>query len=111
MPTSSAAMPHAGDVGRLMRLFHGTIDALALAQADKRDAFEAVDETVGWAKLQRARGEVADLANLAEEDPLLRAADRWKTLHKFAPDLIEALEFRQRARATRCWRRCNCSLT
>ena len=39
-------------------------------------------------------GEVADLANLAEEDPLLRAADRWKTLHKFAPDLIEALEFR-----------------
>jgi hypothetical protein len=31
---------------------------------------------------------------LAEEDPLFRAADRWKTLHKFAPDLIEALEFR-----------------
>jgi CRP-like cAMP-binding protein len=35
-----------------------------------------------------------DLANLAEEDPLLRAAHRWKTLHKLAPDLIEALEFR-----------------
>jgi TnpA family transposase len=84
----------AGEVGRLMRLFHGTIDALATAQADKRDAFETVDETVGWAKLLRVRGEVADLANLAEEDPLLRAADRWKTLHKFAPDLIEALEFR-----------------
>jgi TnpA family transposase len=77
-----------------MRLFHGTIDALATAQADERDAFETVDETVGWAKLLRVRGEVADLANLAEEDPLLRAADRWKTLHKFAPDLIEALEFR-----------------
>ncbi len=84
----------AGDVGRLMRLFHGTIDALAMAQTDERDAFETVDETVGWAKLLRVRGEVADLANLAEEDPLLRAADRWKTLHKFAPDLIEALEFR-----------------
>ena len=40
------------------------------------------------------RGAVADLANLAEEDPLLRAADRWKTLREFAPDLIEALEFR-----------------
>jgi hypothetical protein len=25
---------------------------------------------------------------------LVRAADRWKTLRKFAPDLIEALEFR-----------------
>ena len=84
----------AGDVGRLMCLFYGTIDALAMAQADERDAFETVGETVGWAKLLRVRGEVADLANLAEEDPLLRAADRWKTLHKFAPDLIEALEFR-----------------
>ncbi|HEY0912100.1 MAG TPA: Tn3 family transposase, partial [Bradyrhizobium sp.] len=84
----------AGDVGRLMRLFHGTIDALAVAQVDERDAFEAVDDAVGWAKLLRVRSEVAELAKLAEEDPLLRAADRWQTLRKFAPDLIEALEFR-----------------
>lgn len=84
----------AGDVGRLMRLFDGTIAALAVAQADDRDAFEVVDETVGWAKLLRVRGEVGELARLAEEDPLLQAVDRWKTLHKFAPDLIAALEFR-----------------
>lgn len=84
----------AGDVGRLMRLFHGTIDALAAAQESDRDAFEAVDEAVGWARLLRARGEVAELADLAEEDPLLRAAGRWRTLRKFVPDLIEALEFR-----------------
>ncbi len=84
----------AGNVGRLMRLFHGTIDALAAAQEANSDAFEAVDDAVGWAKLLRARGEVAELANLADEDPLVRAADRWKTLRKFAPALIEALEFR-----------------
>jgi TnpA family transposase len=84
----------AGDVARLMRLFHSTIDALVTAQTDKRDAFDVVDEAVGWPKLLRARGEVAELANLADEDPLLRAADRWRTLRKFAPDLIEALEFR-----------------
>ena len=76
-----------------MRMFHGTIAALAAARADERDAFEAVDEAVGWAKLLRIRGEVEDLANLANEDPLLRAADRWRTMRKFAPDLIEALEF------------------
>ena len=29
----------AGDVGRLMRMFHGTIEALAVAQANERDAF------------------------------------------------------------------------
>jgi TnpA family transposase len=84
----------AGDVGRLMRLFHGTIDALAAAQEGDRDAFETVDEAVGWARLLRVRVEVAELADLAEEDPLLRAAGRWRTLRRFAPDLIGALEFR-----------------
>jgi TnpA family transposase len=84
----------ATNVGRLMRLFHGTIDALATAQAGDLDAFEAVDSAVGWAKLLRVRGEVQTLAELAGEDPLRRAADRWKTLRKFAPALIEALEFR-----------------
>jgi TnpA family transposase len=84
----------AGNVSRLMRMFHGTIEAIAAAQEAKGDAFKAVDDAVGWPKLLRVRGEVAELANLADEDPLIRAADRWKTLHKFAPDLIQALEFR-----------------
>jgi hypothetical protein len=84
----------AGDVARPMRLFHGTIEALAVVQEGNRDAFVVVDEVVGWAKLLRVRSEVANLADLAEQDPLLRAAERWRTLHKFAPDLIEALEFR-----------------
>jgi TnpA family transposase len=83
-----------GDVGRLIRMFHKTIEALATAQNSDRDAFEVVDEAVGWAKLLRVRSEVESLANLAEEDPLLRAADRWRTMHKFAPDLIQALDFR-----------------
>ena len=45
----------AGTVGRLMRLFHGTIDALAAAQEGKSDAFETVDNAVGWPKLLRVR--------------------------------------------------------
>jgi TnpA family transposase len=84
----------ASDVGRLMRLFHGTIEALAAAQEGDADAFEAVDDAVGWPKLLRVREEVQELANLAGEDPLVRAVDRWKTLRKFAPALIEALQFR-----------------
>lgn len=82
------------DVGRLMRLFHGTIEALETAQQEKRDGFAVVDEVVGWAKLTRVRGEVRTLADLAEEDPLLGAADRYRTLRKFAPELLEALEFK-----------------
>ena len=49
---------------------------------------------MGWPKLLRVREEVQELANLAGEDPLVRAADRWKTLRKFAPALIGALQFR-----------------
>ena len=84
----------ASDVGRLMRLFHGTIEALVTAQESDADAFEAVDDAVGWPKLLRARDQVRDLAALAGEDPLVHAVDRWKTLRKFAPALIEALQFR-----------------
>ena len=49
---------------------------------------------MGWPKLLRVRDEVQELASLAGEDPLMRAADRWKTLRKFVPALIEALQFR-----------------
>lgn len=82
------------DVGRLMRLFHDTIEALGAAQDSDRDAFAVIDETVGWAKLLRARPEVAGLADLAEENPLIRAADRYITIRKFVPALLEALTFK-----------------
>ena len=55
------------NVGRLMRLFHDTIEALATAQSGERDAFAVVDETVGWARLLAAQGEVRELADLAGE--------------------------------------------
>ena len=84
----------AGDVGRLMRLFHGTIEALVTAREGGSDAFDTLDEAVGWPKLLKVRGEVRALADQAVEDPLIRAADRWKTLRKFAPALIEALAFK-----------------
>lgn len=49
---------------------------------------------MGWAKLLRARPEVAGLADLAEENPLIRAADRYITIRKFVPTLLEALTFK-----------------
>lgn len=82
------------DVGRLMRLFHNTIAALETAQDGAIDGFEAVDRAVGWDKLLRARPQAVLIADLAEEDPLVRAADRWGTLHKFVPSLLEAIDFK-----------------
>jgi TnpA family transposase len=82
------------DVGRLMRLFGATIAALGVAQESERDGFAVVDEAVGWPKLLKARSEIEAVADLAETDPLVRAADRYLTLRRFVPILIEALAFR-----------------
>jgi TnpA family transposase len=82
------------DVSRLMRLFRGTIDALSAALENDADPIEAIDESVGWATLLKVRNEVAAIAETADEDPLIVAVDRYATLRKFAPALIEALEFK-----------------
>ena len=81
-------------VGHLMRLFRGTIDALANAVEEGSDPLDAIDEAVGWATLVRARPDVSRIADTAVEDPLVAAGDQYATLRKFAPQLIEALEFR-----------------
>src|SRR3546814_20420227 len=54
----------------------------------------ALDASVGWNTLLKARPEVATIAETANLDPLTVAADRYATLRKFAPDLLEALQFR-----------------
>lgn len=82
------------DVGRFMRLFHGTIEALCEAAETGNDALAVVKEGVGWQKLLHARDDVAELAELADEDHLIKAADRYATLKKFAPVFLEALEFK-----------------
>ncbi|WCP16274.1 Tn3 family transposase ISMex38 (plasmid) [Sphingobium sp. AntQ-1] len=82
------------DVGRIMRLFDQTVAALAEAQESGTEGFAAVDAAVGWDKLLRARGQARRIADLTEENPLVRAADQWSRLRKFAPLLLEAIDFK-----------------
>ena len=82
------------DVGRLMRMFSQAIDALSLAQDGSVDTFTAVDDALGWHKLLTAQPQVKAISVLAEEDPLVRAADRWVTFRKFVPALLEAINFK-----------------
>ncbi len=82
------------DVGRIMRLFDQTVAALAEAQESGIEGFAAVDAAVGWDKLLRARGQARQIADLTEESPLVRAADQWSRLRKFAPLLLEAIDFK-----------------
>lgn len=41
----------------------------------------------------KARGQVGEIADTVEQDALVAAADRYATLRKFAPLLIEVLDF------------------
>lgn len=82
------------DVGSIIRLFDRTVAALAEAQENGSDGFTAVDAAVGWDKLLRARTEARTIADLADENPLVRAADQWSRLRKFAPLLLEAIDFK-----------------
>lgn len=82
------------DVARLMRLFRTTIDALSEADEQGADPVQALEDAVGWHVLFEARTTVAAIADMVDEDPLVVASDRYSTLRKFAPLLIEALEFK-----------------
>ncbi|MEN3177291.1 DUF4158 domain-containing protein [Gluconobacter sp. OJA] len=82
------------DVGHIMRLFDQTVAALAEAQEIGMEGFAAVDAAVGWDKLLRARGQARQIADLTAESPLVRAADQWSRLRKFAPLFLEAIDFK-----------------
>lgn len=82
------------DVGRLMRLLHGTAVAVETAVKERSDVLAAIDVAVGLDKLFAAKPEAAAIVDLAEEDPLVRAADRWATLRKYGPMLLEAIDFK-----------------
>lgn len=81
----------ARDVARLMSMFARTIDAVTQAVEEEIDPVAAIDAAVGYHNLLRVRPEVVGIASTAEVDPLILAGDKYATLRKFAPDLLEAL--------------------
>ena len=81
-------------VGQLMRLFGATISALDEAIQHGGDPLELIDEMVGWHKLVAAKAQVDALANLAGEDALVMATERYATLRRFGPAFFEAFSFK-----------------
>ena len=79
--------------GRLIRLFGGAIDAMVRAREYDRDPFDVLDEEIGWDRLVASREEIATLGDLATQDPLSLATQRYAQLRRFAPAFLEAFEF------------------
>ena len=79
--------------GRLIRLFGGAIDAMVRAREHERDPFDVLDEEIGWNRLVASREEIAALGDLATQDPLSLATQRYVQLRRYAPAFLEAFEF------------------
>ena len=81
-------------VGQLMRLFGATITALDEAVQNGGDPLELIDEAVGWHRLVAAKAQVDALADLAGEDALVTATERYATLRRFSPAFLDAFPFK-----------------
>ena len=81
-------------VGQLMRLFGATISALDEAIEHGSDPLQLIDEMVGWHHLVAAKPQVEALADLAGEDALVTATERYASLRRFSPAFLEAFQFK-----------------
>jgi TnpA family transposase len=84
----------APSVGKLMRLFGATIAALDMAEETGGDPLVLVDEMVGWHRLMAARPHVDALADIAQEDTLVLATERYATVRRFSASFLETFSFR-----------------
>ena len=81
-------------VGQLLRLFGAPITALDEAVQNGGDPLELIDEAVGWHRLVAAKAQVDALADLAGEDALVTATERYATLRRFSPAFLDAFTFK-----------------
>jgi TnpA family transposase len=84
----------AKEVAGLMRMLSLTIDVLSEARDAARDPFEALDSAIGWESLLAAKPLASELGRKADEDPLIKACDRYMTIRRFAPRFLESFTFR-----------------
>ena len=68
-----------------MRLFGATITALDETIQHGSDPLQLIDDMVGWHRLVAAKPQVDALADLAGEDALVMATERYATVRRFSP--------------------------
>ena len=83
----------AKEVADPMRMLSSTIGVLAHARDAERDPFEALDTEIGWDRLLAAKPIAAELGRKADEDPLVKACERYMTVRRFAPRFLESFTF------------------
>ena len=81
------------DVAKALLLFRRTIAALKRAKQAGEDGVAAVEREVGMAQLDRALPTIEAVADVADQDILLTAAEKYSVLRRFSPRFLASFQF------------------
>ena len=82
------------DVARALVLFRRTIAALRHAKETGEDGVAAVEREIGMAQLDSVLPVIGAVADVADQDILVTAAEHYSVLRRFAPRFLAAFDFR-----------------
>ena len=82
------------DVAKALLLFRRTIAALRHAKETGEDGVAAVEREIGMKQLDAVLPVIGSVANVAEQDILITAAERYSVLRRFCPRFLKSFEFR-----------------
>lgn len=81
------------DVAKALLLFRRTIAALKQAKETGEDGIAVVDREIGMDRLDRALPVIASVADIADQDILVTAAERYSVLRRFSPRFLATFRF------------------
>ena len=81
------------DVAKVLLLFRRTIAALKQAKETGEDGVAVVDREVGMMRLDGALPIIELVAEVADQEILVTAAERYTVLRRFSPRFLEAFRF------------------
>jgi len=82
------------DVAKALVLFRRTIAALRHAKEVGEDGVAVVEREVGMAQLDGVLPVIGAVADVADQDILVTAAERYSVLRRFSPRFLAAFDFR-----------------
>ena len=82
------------DVARALILFRRTIAALRLAKETGEDGVAVVEREIGMEQLDGVLPVIGAVADVADQDILVTAAERYSVLRRFSPRFLAAFDFR-----------------
>src|SRR5690349_1179165 len=92
--TRSASRRHGAMSAKALVLFRRTIAALQHAKEAGEDGVAVVEREIGMAQLDGVLPVIGAVADVADQDILVTAAERYSVLRRFSPRFLAAFDLR-----------------